>query len=237
MKLVLISDTHGYHRYIDLPKDCDLLIHCGDLTMSGEMDVVIDYADWVNENGYKGKNLFVPGNHDFCFDQTNGGLRYNAEARAHLEGEAGTIYMVDRLVTIDGLNFYGAPWCPNLERWAFYDGGKDCYASAPTEIDVLVTHSPAFGVLDFCGPHVGSKFLSSYIRRSSALLHAHGHIHECYGVAGPFGENPLSYTAVNAAICDRQYRANNNPIVAEVDVANETVDLHLHEGSLLPPNL
>ena len=54
------------------------------------------------------------------------------------------------------------------------------------ERTVLVTHSPAFGVLDstHSGKHVGSRSLAGLLERKSVLAHIHGHIHHSFGREG-----------------------------------------------------
>ena len=32
LNIWVISDTHGYHGYLDIPENVDVLIHCGDAT-------------------------------------------------------------------------------------------------------------------------------------------------------------------------------------------------------------
>jgi Icc-related predicted phosphoesterase len=51
---------------------------------------------------------------------------------------------------------------------------------------VLVTHSPAHGVLDktASGASVGSQSLLEFIRRTDVKAHIHGHIHKCFGRSG-----------------------------------------------------
>lgn len=31
LRIVAASDTHGKHRFLPIPKDCDVFVHCGDL--------------------------------------------------------------------------------------------------------------------------------------------------------------------------------------------------------------
>jgi hypothetical protein len=51
------------------------------------------------------------------------------------------------------------------------------------EPTILVTHAPAYGVLDrsFDGEHVGSRALGALLDRRPVLLHIHGHIHGDFG--------------------------------------------------------
>lgn len=51
---------------------------------------------------------------------------------------------------------------------------------------VLVTHSPAHGILDLTalGNHAGSTSIKDLIDRKNPLAHIHGHIHEGFGRRG-----------------------------------------------------
>lgn len=213
MKLVIISDTHTYHRTPKLP-DGDVLIHCGDATSNGEMKTIKDMTMYFNElrNDRRFREIiFVPGNHDFCFDITR--TRFDPAAQTMLESN-GVHYLVDKAVIIDGFKFYGSPWVPNLSGWAFYDKGQDRWREAPTDIDVLITHGPALGILDrlLSGDHVGSADLLAYAARCPQLkLHAHGHIHEDRGLIRTHGR-----VVANAAICDRQYQPNGRAMEFEL---------------------
>ena len=47
MRIVLISDTHGLHRQLDVPSG-DLLIHAGDFTFDSKPpSVVSDFNAWL----------------------------------------------------------------------------------------------------------------------------------------------------------------------------------------------
>ena len=65
---------------------------------------------------------------------------------------------------------------------------------------ILVTHSPAFKVLDWRmrdgrGLHMGSKMLSQLIQSTNPMLHLHGHAHQSTGIEG---------RSINGAYCDRK---------------------------------
>jgi Icc-related predicted phosphoesterase len=51
---------------------------------------------------------------------------------------------------------------------------------------VLVTHSPAYGILDLgiLGLPAGSLSIKELVEERNPLLHIHGHIHEEFGVRG-----------------------------------------------------
>jgi len=60
--VVLLSDTHGRHRDVDVP-DGDLLIHAGDFTFFGNRDDAVDFNDWLGGLPHPHK-VVVAGNHD-----------------------------------------------------------------------------------------------------------------------------------------------------------------------------
>lgn len=46
MKILHLSDTHGYHRRLrDLP-EADVVVHSGDFTMTGSEAEAIDFMNW-----------------------------------------------------------------------------------------------------------------------------------------------------------------------------------------------
>lgn len=69
IRIACMSDTHGNHRKIFVPK-CDILVHAGDLTLYGEMHVLQDLADYFLELVQEkrvGKVICIAGNHDLVF--------------------------------------------------------------------------------------------------------------------------------------------------------------------------
>lgn len=68
-RIVCISDTHGKHRSIPIPS-CDLLIHGGDFTQSGELSIIKDldsyFLELQKDNVVK-KVVCIAGNHDMTF--------------------------------------------------------------------------------------------------------------------------------------------------------------------------
>ena len=90
---------------------------------------------------------------------------------------------------------------------------KEKWDLIPPDTDVLLTHSPAFEVLD-CVDYegsVGCEELAIAIKRVKPSYHIFGHIHEDYGtrVVGPT-------THVNASTCNGRYKPVNKPMVIEV---------------------
>ena len=177
MKFVVISDTHGKHDEHQLPQG-DVLIHAGDFCHYGSQDNLRDFLQWYEELDFEHK-IFIGGNHDF----------YAAEYPKHFKAliPKGIIYLEDNGIEINGLKFWGSPVQPDLTGWAF---GKPRGAAMkrhwdliPNDIDVLITHTPPFGILDKprSGRSIGCEELSKKLLEVQPKVHIFGHVHASYG--------------------------------------------------------
>jgi len=200
MKVVFISDTHGMHKTVKIP-ECDLLIHGGDITHTGELSILQDFLEWIVEQNAK-NIVFIAGNHDWGFvrrpedcyallrdygfgiqlGQPDGTVR-----EAGLSQYEGVMYYLqDAGVTIDGVKIYGSPWQPWFCNWAFnLERGEPLrkkWEMIPLGTDVVVTHGPPAGLGDFCdNMHVGCGDLVERLEVVNPRYHLCGHIHEGYG--------------------------------------------------------
>lgn len=121
----------------------------------------------------------VRGNHDFV-------------AIADLFG--GDVWEVDddptRTTTIGGLkigghrgvNWIGGEWQDEMRT----EQMDDLAQKLPEDLDILITHAPPYGVLDFYGDYLGSRGLRRYINKrgyspKDLKAHCFGHIHEGAG--------------------------------------------------------
>jgi Icc-related predicted phosphoesterase len=207
MRVVMISDTHGRHRELGEIPAGDLLIHGGDFTNMGEMDVLRDANAWLGELPHKHK-VVIAGNHDFCFE------RQPDEARAAMTNAT---YLFDESVEIDGLLLYGSPWHPWFYDWAFgIERGaplREKWDLIPAEVDILITHGPPhqIGDLTVNGDYAGCEELTLAIERIQPRLHVSGHIHEGYGVVVR-GQT----TYANASSCRIVDEGMNRPVVVDL---------------------
>jgi len=200
--ICLISDTHKRHRELVIPP-CDLLIHCGDMCSFQDDDAgtLEDIDQWFAEIPAK-RVVCIGGNHDFMLQSRE--FRF-----AHAE------YLCDRLIEIEGLRIYGAPWCPDLSGLAFYlpDGElAEKWARIPAGIDILITHTPPFGILDLPSSgemHLGCKHLRRELERIQPPVHAFGHIHASHGTHSEQGIQ--FYNA--AVVAGRDFRVTHHPIL------------------------
>jgi Icc-related predicted phosphoesterase len=172
--LAIISDTHKKHRLVTIPP-CDILIHAGDFCSFRQEDYeTLDDVDiWFAECPAK-HVVCVGGNHDFMLQSRE--FRF-----AH------ATFLEDSAVELEGLSIYGAPWVPDLSGFAYYaDEGvlMEKWKAIPAGIDVLITHTPPYGILDVPssgGLHLGCPRLKEELKRIQPKLHVFGHVHAGHG--------------------------------------------------------
>jgi Icc-related predicted phosphoesterase len=212
MKITIISDTHGQHQMIADVPSADVLIHCGDFAMDERVHSINKFNDWLGTIKDNFKHIIVvPGNHDeYCEHNNVRDILSNA------------IYLQDEEIIIDGVKFYGMPWVPKFFDWAFMLPRNSYELKAkvdaiPHDTNVLITHGPAFGRLDYARKtHVGCELLHERISTMKAVsnalkLHCFGHIHSSYGVVA---DEQTIY--VNAALCDDYNFLHNIPIEVNI---------------------
>ena len=176
MKVVVLSDTHGNFYNIDMPEG-DILIVAGDWSAQGGMYACITFNKWLNVQPFKHK-LYIPGNHELGFEQ-NPSLENLITAGININ---------KKLITIEGINFFGYSYTLPFNNWAFAknENLQEYYFKtiAPEKVDILVTHGPPYGILDggYEENNLGSKALLEYVKEIEPKLHVFGHIHEGYGI-------------------------------------------------------
>lgn len=215
VRLVCISDTHGTHSRLSLP-DGDILVHAGDFTVHGTTTELDDFAEWFSSRPHRHK-VVVAGNHDLALDAEND--RGDDEAKARFIStirECGGHYLENEATNIAGLWFYGSPRQPYYgEGWAFqYERGEaavNTWKAVPENIDVLITHGPAFGRNDLCisGKRAGCVDLLHEIQqRIRPKVHIFGHIHE-----DPGASSDGTTDFINASSVNIEYRGWRPPII------------------------
>jgi Icc-related predicted phosphoesterase len=175
MRIVCVSDTHGFHARTEVPPG-DVLVHSGDLTRHGSLADLPDFNRWLGTLPHRHK-VVIAGNHDFCFEM------HPAAAR---ECITNAIYLEESGCEIEGLTFYGSPWTPTFFDWAFMKDDPDLaakWATIPKGVDVLITHGPPLNLLDWTNRNerAGSATLAARVREVRPRLHVFGHIHEAAG--------------------------------------------------------
>ncbi len=208
LRIVAVADTHGMHGQPIIP-DGDVLIHAGDLTGSGTLHEVAAFDCFLATLPHRHK-VVIAGNHDLCFEI------HPAQARALVSNAH---YLQDEAITLDGVSYWGSPWQPWFYDWAFNlprgEALRRKWDLIPDGTDVLVTHGPPFGRLDFAqrGEHAGCEELWRALQRVRPRLHVFGHIHEGAGMIEEDG-----IILVNASICNPRYQPLRSATVIDLDL-------------------
>lgn len=202
MKILHLSDTHGGHNRLKNLPDADVMVHSGDFCMVGEEREAIDFLNWFCDQPYRHK-IFICGNHDSCLYGANiDGLDDNVH------------YLCNSGIVIDGIKFYGVPMFT-----------EDCisprqsrnYAAIPDNTDVLITHSPAYGILDLddsidgLSANYGSDDLLDRVIKIHPRAHLFGHVHRQHGMTE---QNGIIFS--NGVIMNDDYSNLNTPNIIEI---------------------
>lgn len=204
-----ISDLHGH--YPDL-EGGDLLIVAGDLTARDTQDQHMQFMSWIAQQKYR-KKIWISGNHD----------NYLVGTKFIPIKELGMECLCDSGTEFEGLKIWGSPWTlkfdgMNPKCMAFTCDTEEEIASKfsliPKDTDILITHSPPFGILDMTKTRhqVGSTSLMAehLTLRINPRLWVFGHVHESFGTDGPYKWNRTKY--INASYVNEYYHPVNAPV-------------------------
>lgn len=164
--------------------------------MTGGEAEAINFLNWFCDLPYRQK-IFICGNHDAClYGAGIDGLDDNVH------------YLCNSGIEVKGVKFYGIPM---FMEDCVTDRQKRNYANIPTDTDILITHSPAFGILDFDdGINYGSKELLQAATSVNPRIHLFGHIHKQHGITS-IGTTTFS----NGAIMNEDYSKLSQPNILE----------------------
>jgi len=218
-RITFISDTHTKHEKLNGFLDGgDMLIHAGDLTGRGYITEIENFMKWYDKiNNYDTK-IFIAGNHDFGFQDDNQKLR------GLLTGYKTIDYLEDELMMVGEdydtmIKIWGTPWQPEFHNWAFNlprgEKLKEKWDMIPMNTDILITHGPPLGKLDYVrypNENVGCEELMKRVEEVKPKIHVFGHIHEGYGYV--FDGN-THY--INAAVLNGRYEFRNKPVTVDWD--------------------
>ncbi|KAG9085352.1 Cyclin-dependent kinase catalytic subunit [Ceratobasidium sp. 370] len=192
IRVVCISDTHGAEPSVP---NGDILIHAGDMTMTGSANQLRSAVEWISSLPHPVK-LVVAGNHDQGLDaKLRGTSRCSAED-PHIDWQALGITYLEHTATqimVHGrqLRVFGSPFTPELGRGAFHypqasilpEHAREIWEDIPLDTDILITHGPPRNHLDMTlrGRPAGCPALLDRLWHVRPALHVFGHIHEGRG--------------------------------------------------------
>lgn len=190
-----------------------MFIHAGDLCRRGSLDELEVVGRWLSSLPHQTR-IVVAGNHDWAFVK-------DPVAARRLLGP-GVIYLEDSGVVVEGVRFWGSPWQPAFNDWAFNlprgEPLREKWALIPADTDVLVTHGPPHGIGDGTGTgdgaggygahRSGCEALRARVSEVLPMLHLFGHIHDSGGV---WAVGPTVFANVTTWECERA------PTVLDID--------------------
>lgn len=216
-----ISDLHGFFPELE---GGDLLIVAGDLTTRHTIQEYFVFKNWFQKQSYK-KKVLIAGNHDTFLEGNE----------SRFTPDSWFSYLEDSGTEFEGLKIWGSPWTKTFEGM-----NPDCksftldteeeleekFVLIPDDIDILITHSPPYGILDavesgkllrdvniyLWTEHTGSEYLREVMFRIKPKLMVFGHIHEWGGKMIDL----VTTKCVNASHVNENYQPVNKPIRIEL---------------------
>jgi Icc-related predicted phosphoesterase len=225
-RITFISDTHTKHDKVSgFLTGGDILIHAGDLTSRGFLTEIENFTKWYDKIDNYDTKVFICGNHDFGFEYDN------EKVKGLLTGYKTIDYLQDDWMDVgedidNMVKIWGTPWQPEFHNWAFNlprgDKLKEKWDMIPVDTDILITHGPPFGKLDYVpydNVNVGCEELMKRVQEIKPKIHVFGHIHEGYGYV--FDGNTHF---INAAVLNGRYEYRNKPVTVDWDPETNQIE-------------
>ena len=263
-RIVLLSDTHSKHDWIDVPNG-DILCHTGDITVGWQnrrcccrpLATLRALDEWLGTLPHRHK-VVIGGNHDAALEalvaqgmsvsgSAGGGQREAArpfQNATYLENSGKILQLHDGKT----LHVWGTPWSSpgNSANQAFRVRSANMI-DPPAGVDLLLSHS---------------KLSTEVLERVAPRVHASGHFHSRHGVefiddqrhaatAGLMGQTAALYGTfepfapppglsrrldVNCAVCDRDYSTTQPVVVVDLPV-NSPSDELVAQGRVAAPQV
>ena len=175
LNIFAFSDTHDKHKEQQVPENVDIAICAGDVVEDNLVgDEYDDFIEWFASLPCKWK-IFVPGNHELSFELDQ------ADEIIQRMTDKGITVLEDAIEDCDGIIIGSIGHNVMIAQ-----------EDIPTDIDILVTHYPPYGILD---EGMGSTEILNFVLHSKPKYHLFGHIHSTSGQKIIFGNT----TSVNIA--------------------------------------
>lgn len=208
VQIVATADLHG--ELPDIPP-CDLLLIGGDICPDGnqmQQSWWLDnpFRSWLEKVPAK-EVVAIAGNHDLIFEQAKSSV---PRLKWH--------YLEDSAIELFGYKIYGTPW--QLPFWGAFNLPEDKlgekYALAPNDVDIFLSHGPAYGIFDEVPQkktllNTGSKALRQKVFEIKPKLFICGHIHCSVGICQVEG-----ITCANVSLLNNEMRVANPPVVFDL---------------------
>ncbi|EKV12672.1 Metallo-dependent phosphatase-like protein [Penicillium digitatum] len=179
--VVCISNT--YHERPKIPPG-DILIHAGDLAAEGSFVDLQDTLDWLKAQPHHTK-IVVAGRGDKYLDKMKKGSRRWRHGHRQRANWGDIIYLEHQQIIVKApsgrqLQVCGSPYSPKTTPAAGFQylRSDNFWTGIPTNLDILITHTPPYTHLDSCR---GCLHLLNQIWRCPPRLHIFGCSREHHG--------------------------------------------------------
>ena len=216
-----VSDTHRmlFPEVLAALPSADVLIHTGDFTEHGKAPEFEQFNRNLESVADKFPfRIVILGNHELkChaasahhfeggFDTVAQHREFLAPLTSQLSTGATHVPVCDEVVVPPGLRIFGCSWWCGHQQASGHGGapqpklrGVSGLANVPPWTDILLTHTPPWGILDFGGSKgqkaaagggvaTGARHCASLVEVRTVVdtvrpgLHLFGHVHESNGV-------------------------------------------------------
>jgi Icc-related predicted phosphoesterase len=214
MKCVAVSD---FHMHDVVTPRADLLIVAGDMTYRGTKAELDWFTAWMKKQPQRHK-VWIAGNHELGFED-------DPELAEQIAKATNSTYLDDSSTVVEGVTIYGSPITPWFYDWAFNrhrgEAIRQHWEKIPEGLDILITHGPPFGKLDFTSSkeHAGCEDLLEVLSETlqkPPRFHIFGHIHSGYGRDAINRKDGQTIQLMNVSACDDQYQSAHPPILFEI---------------------
>jgi Icc-related predicted phosphoesterase len=222
MKICAISDTHGYHRDLEI-KECDILCIAGDispLNIQGRKQAFLswlqnDFIPWCEELPVK-KVFLTPGNHELALSHCEDTVR------KFLEKTKITI-LINELFEYEDFKIWGTPLSNKFGNWAYMKSPEEeleQFMQMPKDLDILIVHGPPYGACDICKQHpynnynhLGNPELTIVSELKTPKIILCGHLH-----TGETHEKLFDNIDVfNVSVLNEEYKIFREPLYLEIE--------------------
>jgi Icc-related predicted phosphoesterase len=225
-----MSDSHTKHDQVIVPPNIDILFHCGDWTFRGYKDEVESFAKWLEKQPAK-HIVLTGGNHEVTFKRCLEGSETDPSSKTWITDHCPRAHiLIHESLELEGIKIFGSPWTPAFAQGWVWNAARtptdaahyfqpllaDLWNDIPTDTNVLITHGPPLGILDWALDYstgrienAGCRDLARKIETLKDIrIHAFGHLHYC-------GSKTLRFKKVqfiNAAVVNDQYKISNSGV-------------------------
>ena len=233
LKVVAISDQHGYLPEITEP--ADIMLIAGDISPleiqfnKPKMKIWLEteFAYWIKSLPVD-KVYMVAGNHDAIFE----GINPMNLAEFKRQCDFKLIYLENNYVVHrhDGNEYkiFGTPYCHIFGNWPFMRSDEymeDKFKSIPADCDIIISHDPPYGIgqvdqiletnkyYQEDSKSLGNIPLSKELLKTNFKLLVCGHIHSGSHIPTEFYNGKV----VNVSIKNEFYKPTYKPFYIELD--------------------